>query len=281
MSQARPASWVLTIGLIVVSCGSAPPGEGSDQPGASLPAPTTSAPATATSSPGSAGELEVIVLPDDGGQYPADLIVTCPGGPAFPVGSLDHIAPIPSDDPAGMLAALQPFLEGEEGAFWPQGGWHLLHESPAEATLVTRSDPGLAFMYLSRENNGWVWSGSSMNGDPCELQYTVPHGLNTVLWRLDPDAPAPGPETTSLQVLMTERECVSGREIGDRLVGPQVVMSDSRVHIAFAAEQPPGDFQDCQGNPETPYTVELPEPLGSRDVVEGTAVGISLEDYLP
>ncbi|MGH3649413.1 MAG: hypothetical protein ACRDU9_01790, partial [Acidimicrobiia bacterium] len=73
---------------------------------------------------------------------------------------------------------------------------------------------------------------------------------------------------------------VSGQEIGDRLRGPQIVMTDSQVFIAFAAEPPPGEAFDCQANPDTPYTVELSDPLGARQLVEGLAIGISLEDYL-
>jgi hypothetical protein len=180
-----------------------------------------------------------------------------------------------------MLAALAPFLESEEGAFWPQDGWQLLHQSPSAAILVTPFQGNLAYMFLDRQGDDWVWSGSSINGNPCELQYALPAGLNTVEWRLDPSAPEPGPDATDLHVLLTERECVGGREIGDRLVGPQIVFTDTDVRMVFAAEPPPGDAFDCQGNPETPYTVELPEPLGDREIIEATAIGIRLEDYVP
>jgi hypothetical protein len=229
----------------------------------------------------STGELDVIVVPDEKGEYPPDLIVACPSGPSFPISALDDIADISADDdPDGMLAAIEPFLDSEEGSFWPQQGWQLLHQSPREAILVTPSEGNLAYMHLDREGDEWVWSGSSINGNPCELQYGVPASLNTVEWRLDPSAPVPGPDATDLHVLLIERECVSGQEIGDRLVGPQVVITDTEVRMVFAAEPPPGDAFDCQGNPETPYTVELPEPLGDREIIEGMAIGISLEDYL-
>lgn len=222
----------------------------------------------------------MIVVPDGNGEYPPDLIVTCPGGPSFPLAALDDIADIGADDPDGMLAAIEPFLDSEEGAFWPQEGWQLLHQSPMEATLVTLFEENVAYMFLDREGDGWVWSGSSMNGNPCELQYAVPASLNAVDWRLDPSFPAPGPDALELHVLLTERECVSGREIGGRLVGPQVVVTDTDVRLAFAAEPPLGFGFTCQGNPETPYTVELSERLGDREIIEAMAIGISLEDYL-
>jgi hypothetical protein len=250
---------------------------------ADAPTTSTEAPSTSTSSTGdvdSTGELDVIVVPDENGEYPPDLIVTCPSGPSFPISALDDIADISPDDPDGMLVAIAPFLDSEEGAFWPQEGWQLLHQSPQEAILVAPFEGNLAYMFLDREGDEWAWSGSSANGNPCELQYAVPASLNTVEWRLDPSTPEPGPETTELHVLLTERECVSGQKIGDRLVGPQVVITDTDVRVAFAAKPPPEDDQTCPGNPEAPYTVELPEPLGDREVIDAMSIGISLEDYV-
>ena len=270
--------------MVVTACGAAPADEvGQSATTAAAPATSTEAPSTSTGVKGdgvSGGELDVIVVPDENGEYPPDLIVTCPSGPSFPISALDDIADISADDPEGMLAAIEPFLHSEEGTFWPQEGWQLLHQGPQEAILVTPFEGDLAYMFLDREGDAWGWSGSSINGNPCELQYAVPAGLNTVEWRLDPAAPEPGPDATDLHVLLTERECVSGQEIGDRLVGPQIVITDTDVRLVFAAEPPPGDAHDCQGNPETPYTVELPEPLGDRAIIEAMAIGIRLEDYV-
>jgi hypothetical protein len=133
-------------------------------------------------------------------------------------------------------------------------------------------------MEVSKESGRWMWAGSQ-SGGPCPLQYTVPAGLNTVSWRLDPTAPAPGPESIEISVILNERECVGGQEVGERILGPQVVMTESAVHLAFAAEPPPGAAFDCQGNPDTSYVVELSEPLGDRILMEGLATGLDLEDY--
>ncbi|MDP2624290.1 MAG: hypothetical protein Q8Q29_10890 [Actinomycetota bacterium] len=292
MNRWRLRIALLAAGLIVAACG-VEPGEAESptstlardvDPTTSTVATTTSAPApsTSTSSPDfvSTGELDVIVPPDENGDYPPDLMVTCPIGPAFPLGAIYEIELIDPDDPDGMLAAIEPFLSSEEGPFWPQEGWQLLHQTSEQAILVTLSGGGLWYMYLSREDDAWRWGGSSSSGRPCDLQFAMPAGLNTVGWVLHPSAPEPGPETTELHVLLTEQECVSGQEIGDRLVGPQVVMTDTEVRLAFAAERPPGDAQTCQGNPETPYTVELPEPLGDREIIEAMSIGIRLEDYV-
>ncbi len=294
MSALRCWSWLLAFAVSVAACGGAP-SEDAQQPASSADALKTSTDASATSttapdsparsttsvgSDDSIGALDVIVVPDETGEYPPDLIVACPGGPSFPISALADIAEIGPDDPDGMLAAIAPFLESEEGVFWPQDGWHLLYDSPREAILVAPLEENLAYMFLNREGDEWAWSGSSANGNPCVLQYAVPASLNTVEWRLDPSTPEPGADTTELHVLLTERECVSGREIGDRLVGPQVVITDTDVRLAFAARPPPGDAQTCQGNPESPFTVELPERLGDREIIDAMSIGISLEDFV-
>jgi hypothetical protein len=244
---------------------------------------TTGAPAeTNTSVPDvvMTGDLEIIVPPSEDGALPPDLMVGCRSGPYFPFSDLQTIGPLETADPGGIAEAITPFLEGDEGQVWPQDGWLILGEPTDTGLLVYRTADGdIAFMNVTHENGSWKWDGSQIGG-PCPLFYGTPEGLNSVDWSLDPAAPAPGPNTTSLHVLATERECVDGREIGDRLLGPQVVMTDGEVRVAFAAQPPPGEFFTCPSNPDTPVTVELPQPLGERKVVEGLAIGISLEDYL-
>ncbi|HEY6635842.1 MAG TPA: hypothetical protein VI141_09560 [Acidimicrobiia bacterium] len=193
---------------------------------------------------------------------------------------LEEIEPLDTSALNGVAEAIEPFLSGEEGAFWPQENWLVLKEATDEVLLIARAAEGLAFMSVELTDGEWVWSGAS-SGGPCPLFFQVPEGMNPVDWRLDPADPAPGSGSTEIDVLITERPCVSGQEIGDRLLGPEIVMTENSVHLAFAAVPPPGDAFDCQGNPETPYRVVLPAPLGDREIVEGMAIGIDLEDYLP
>lgn len=274
---------IATWALLVAACGAAPVAEAPEGPSTTVPAVTTTTPApSSTTAPEIivTGDLEVIVPPGPDGELPADLMVTCRSGPAFPIGALEEITPLADGDPGGVAEAIEPFLQNEEGQHWPQEDWLILHRSKSEILLVNGSDDGgLAFMTVAGTDGDWTWGGASL-APPCPLYYTVPEGLNRVEWRLDPSAAEPGPESTEIAVLLSEMECAGGREIGDRLVGPQVVMTESRVLIAFAAEPPPGEFHTCQGIAEQPYVVELPEPIGSREIVEGHQIGINLEDYL-
>ncbi len=230
----------------------------------------------ATGSP----EPDLIVAPGPDGELPPDLEVGCPSGPTFPISALDEVTDLEEAGREEVAAAIQPFLDNEEGKFWPQDGWRILHETDTEILLVHHDPAGsLSFMTVSRTDDGWEWSGAQ-GGGPCPLRIATPERLNTVDWRLDPAAPPVDGESTEISVLLTERECVSGQEIGDRLVGPEIVLTEEAVLIAFAAIPPEGDAFTCQGNPETLHLVELPEPLGEREVRSGLELGINLEDAL-
>lgn len=99
---------------------------------------------------------------------------------------------------------------------------------------------------------------------------TLPPGLSTVTWELNPEFPAPSPSDSTIHVLATEVGCSSGRDMGDALRGPEVVETESEVVIAFAVVPLVGDL-DCPSNPSTAVTVTLETSLGGRtlrDVVE-------------
>lgn len=252
---------------------------------------------SATSAPDAfRGPLEIIVPPDEHGNFPPDLWVACRpiGGAFFQISDLDEIVPLDGADPGAVAEAIEPALNNGEDA-WPvpQENWLILRETEDEIILVhddaEEPEPragGLSFIRVKRVDGEWVsdegasWSGPyGPSGSSCPLYYPTPDGLNAVDWWLDPDAP-PDKSAVTLAVLVQEQNCVSMQEVGDRLIGPQVVMTEDALRIAFAAEPPPGN-QLCPGNPITPVTVELPEPLGDREIIEGLALGIDLEDYLP
>jgi hypothetical protein len=67
--------------------------------------------------------------------------------------------------------------------------------------------------------------------------------------------------------------------MGDRLLGPEVIVTDTDVLIAFASHGLEG-LQTCQGSPETAVTIELSGPIGPRGVISGLALDSSLEDLL-
>jgi hypothetical protein len=213
--------------------------------------------------------LDVIELPDVDGTYPADTPVEC-GGLRFEVGDL--AAPTPAADvEPGLRAVLDGALAGPEGEFMPGDGWSLLTENGEHATFIHIGDGGVSYIGAEMGSNGWIWAGSGAF-EACDVRLALPDGLGSVEWMLDPAAPAPDATSTDLRVLVSERGCAGGQEMGARLLGPQVVVTDDAVRIAFAAVLQPG-AQTCPGNPSTPVTVTLETPLGDREIRDGLAIG--------
>jgi hypothetical protein len=236
-------------------------------------ASTTSAPATTPSPSTTAAE-------DPGAAPLGDRLIGCAGGPFFPATALDEIRPVADGGPE-VEAAMREFLDGAEGQFWPQDGWRILHETGA-AMLLVYHDPdsgGISFMDLEVRRGAWHWGGGSSLERPCLLETTLPEGLGRVDWRLDPAGGGLGPESTVVAVLATERDCASGRSMGDRLLEPEVVTTATQILITLAVQPLPGG-QSCPSNPEQPVLVELPEPLGDRELVDGLATGLDLADFL-
>ena len=95
--------------------------------------------------------------------------------------------------------------------------------------------------------------------------------LGAASWWLDPTAPAPTGDSTSIQALVLEEACASGRTAKDRLETPLIDLSETAVTITFGIRPLPGS-QDCQGNEPLPVTFQLPEPLAERILLDGNEV---------
>jgi len=280
---------MICVALVVAACaegeaGSEPTSSTSTSTSLATPSSTSTTPQPSNADPASltpnVGDLHVIVPVGAGGLPDGSTHVAC-GGVSFTLSDLDNVVPLTDAGLPDVEAAIAPFLESGEGAFWPQDGWQILTQGEDRIQLIhldTTDSVQLAFMGVERTDGEWKWAGSGI-GEGCEIKLSMPAELNTVEWRFDPSYPEPNADSTTLHLLVTERECASGQPMGDRLVGPEVVVTDSNIRIAFAATAQTGD-QSCPGNPETPVTVELSAPIGTRDVVDGLKFGLSLEDLL-
>lgn len=220
----------------------------------------------ATIAPGT--PLEVIVLPGADGAYPPSTAVEC-GGVAFTLGDLQARAPVEEADP-GLLAVVTEWLASPMGEVLPDEGWFVLAQDDLTATLANVVDGGLSVIGAEMGRNGWIWAGSG-GGGACVVRRLPPAGTGAVDWALDPAFPTPDAGSTELHVLATERACTGGSEIGDRLLGPQVVETDDAVRIAFASIPLTGS-QTCPGNPSTAVTIALAAALGERAILDGLAI---------
>ena len=196
-----------------------------------------------------------------------DPLVTCAGIPPVPFSKLSN--PVPIDDvdhPA--VEALRTLVQQRSVWELPDGDWQVINIDENHATFAVTAPEGFGsatFERTSRDN--WVIVGSG-TGPPCEPVVVLPEGLNRVAIRL---GSIPSPEDTSIRLLVTEESCASGREMGDALLGPQVIETDEAVLVAFAAVSPIGPAE-CPGNPSTPVTIRLSQPLGQRTLYDGLHV---------
>jgi hypothetical protein len=257
--------------LLAASCGDDGNITAGDEPGGSTP--------TATADPGATTTTDPITTAGD-----IDPMVGCPSGPVFPLSALDDVPPV-ADAPPGVATAMRTFLDDEEGAFWPQDGWRVLHDTADQVLVVhigdgsTAAASGLSFMTLEFTGDAWRWAGASSGGD-CPLQFQLDDRLGVVEWQLDPDHATPGADDTVVHVLAAERACASGQPMGDRLNDPLVLADTSQVSITLSVVPLEGD-QTCPSNPLLAIAVDIAEPLGERRLVDGREVGFELEDLLP
>lgn len=214
--------------------------------------------------------LDVIVLPGADGTYPAETEADC-GGERFTLGALDPLVPVEESGIPELAAALEDGLAEGEGMPLPAEGWSVLDADDERATLISLGDESMTTITFEATRAGWSAAGS-MLGEPCDVVVPLPDGYGEVEWSLDPELDPPGMTSTELHVLVSETACASGQALGDRLLGPQVVVTDDAVRVAFAAI-PLSGAQSCQGNPPEPITVALDEPLGERDLLDGRIIG--------
>jgi hypothetical protein len=71
----------------------------------------------------------------------------------------------------------------------------------------------------------------------------------------------------SLDLWVHEQACASGRLATGR-IRPVVDYADDSITVTITVAYAGGD-QTCPGNPDTPYTLTLEQPVGSREVKDG------------
>ena len=90
-------------------------------------------------------------------------------------------------------------------------------------------------------------------------------------WWVDPATAPLSPDATTVPALIRERACASGQSPEDRLIDPVVAPGEDAILVNVWVRRLPG-AQDCQGNPELPIEITLPEPLGDRQLLDGSEV---------
>ena len=196
--------------------------------------------------------------------------LTCGGGPSFPAALLEGDGGAENGtDPAA--AALRRHLEMNhmDIDFLPDTGWVEVSRTDSDV-LYLAPDPAAegSWANVSVGQDGGAWEVEGWGG--CPLQPDVGQGLGIASFRVAPDNEL-DPAATEIAVAVTERACNSGEDASGRIVVAAIDADDDSVTVTLAV-RPRGGAQTCPSNPDTPFVLELPEPLGDRALLDGSQV---------
>jgi hypothetical protein len=195
---------------------------------------------------------------------PGQLQLSCGSPLAFPPGALS--AP-PGAEQADHPAAetLRQLLRGDVPPSRP--GWRVVVLSDAHALFLLPGLPveGVGYWNAEFENRGDGWS--YVRSGQCELQ-PVFEGIEAASWELAPGENLRA-DTTTLNLLVSERSCSSGRSPEGRIVPAAVIYEPDSVIVIFGVKPLPG-AQTCQSAPPAAVSLELREALGKRQLFDGS-----------
>lgn len=124
---------------------------------------------------------------------------------------------------------------------------------------------------FAKKSGKWKYQGSSFGCTPIVER----RGSTGVDWALDPAAPTPTADTTAVPIVVRERACTSATPIGDRLLAPEISYGPSAVTVRYYARPltlKKGQAFNCPAIPAEHATLHLAQPLGSRELLDGTTV---------
>lgn len=208
---------------------------------------------------------------DDAPGMPLPGRVSCGQvAPSFPLAVLDQDGDVhPGNDaPAAILLATLRETQGlPEGERLPSTGWIRAVQTEDIVLFVAPGGAAPWSMVKVQLRDG-IW-GFDASGQ-CRLQPELPAGVGSAVFRLAPPADL-GPDATRVDLLVTETACNSGDDARGRVRVLDIIPAAETVTVLLGVAPRPGDHE-CPSNPETPFTLELPEPLGDRILLDGSSV---------
>jgi len=222
-------------------------------PGGPSTAPSDSAPVASVDAPALAGAALTCGDPDS----------------SFPAAILDQPATAELG-PGPAADALRQYVRQPDvvATDWPTTGWRVVESTPDRATFLGSGGAAPFWWIATFQPQDGQWQFSE--GGACQLAVDLPDDVSFASWRLDPATP-PKADATTVHVLGTEEACANGKPPVGRVLAPVVLPTAEAVTIALLIRKIPGGA-DCPGNPEFPQEVTLPEPLGTRQLFDGSTV---------
>lgn len=103
-------------------------------------------------------------------------------------------------------------------------------------------------------------------------------GTAAATWVVAPDQRISA-GTTSFTAEVVRLGCNGG--VTGTVEEPAIRLTDEQVVLTFRVSPADPPEADCQGNAAVRYTVELPEPLGDRALVDGACEDRAVADTAP
>jgi len=165
--------------------------------------------------------------------------------------------------------ALREFVDDKRIAYLGihRHNWRLLAGTPNEKVFGQGGLKAGRIQVVSvvHRKTGWKAVGYA---SACQLAVLPEGGHAAITWTL-----ARGqhltPSTTSIEVNLGPGECDSGQGQNDRLEAPVFREENGALLMALWLRPVGGGAQTCQALIEPPVTIQLPEPLGSRKLLDG------------
>lgn len=146
-------------------------------------------------------------------------------------------------------------------------GWRALARDEREA-LFALAVPGKLLTVIARRGarGRWKCAGPHLAG----ALRAASDGIRASSWRPDPTH-AIDPDAGELRVLVTEQSFANGQRAYGRVLEPEIYVDGEEMVIRMFVTPRPG-YQGGAPNPETPVRIALPQPLGSRRLIDGAQV---------
>ncbi|UZX02513.1 hypothetical protein F8G81_07690 [Arthrobacter sp. CDRTa11] len=176
-----------------------------------------------------------------------------------------------------------PALDGRDVPQFDPVEWLIAQESSDRVMLMNKlavpDDDGQGDV---REYEYIVISTNSMASEPGKPVWAVVEAstcsptldlgdIRAGAVTLDPSLP-PAPESDRLALLVTEFDCNSGQSAEGRIEVIKLAETESTVEIVIGVRASGAQVASCQGNPATPFTVDLERPLGHRAILNAAVM---------
>jgi hypothetical protein len=225
-------------------------------------------------------ERSPVLEPVPGPRHPE--LICDGGGLPFPPAALAG-RPDPVDPEDAAAAALLAYITRRAApkrtvrALWKRGAatvaperegleqWRELARTEAEVLFARGLPPRMLTAALRRSGRRGTWA--FLGSSAARPLRATRDGIRASSWRLDPEHEA-APGDKLLRVLVTEQAFASGRTARERILPPEIYLDAGELVVTIFVT-PEAGYQNGTPNPETPARIALPEPVGSRRVVDG------------